>query len=103
MSSHAHLSGKSIYSKIGSGVHCMLECPNCRRAYRVGTHFCGSCGTPLAGTISAVISPDHSAKEPLAGSQRAPGFQAMDSLEDTLLCKKPDGFPRQAPRTIFVN
>src|SRR5258707_425656 len=103
MSSHAHLSGKSIYSKIGSGVHYMLECPNCRRAYRVGTHFCGSCGTPLAGTISAVVSSDHSVKEPPASGQRAPGFQAMDSLEDTLLCKKPDGFSWQAQRTIFVD
>lgn len=77
----------------------MLECPNCRQRFRSGTRFCGSCGTSLAGTMPVVASPNLGAMEPEVSGQPTPGFQAQDSLEDTLVRKMPDGFSWQSQRT----
>ena len=77
----------------------MLECPNCRRRFRLSTRFCGSCGTSLADAAPAVVDPNHGPMEPLASGQNAPGFQAKDNADDTLMRKMPDGFSWHLQRT----
>ncbi|HEX7735622.1 MAG TPA: NYN domain-containing protein [Ktedonobacteraceae bacterium] len=81
----------------------MLECPNCRRSFRAGTRFCGSCGTALPGTLSAAVASNSGNVGALVSGQRIPGFQAMDSPEDTLVRKKPDGLSWQTQSIKLTN
>ncbi|HVU66644.1 MAG TPA: NYN domain-containing protein [Ktedonobacteraceae bacterium] len=71
----------------------MLECPNCRREFQPGTHFCGTCGKPLLGIVSSVVTSDHGDREPLAGGQEEQASLEQESPEATLVLKKPAGFP----------
>ncbi len=81
----------------------MLECPNCREKFRAGTRFCGSCGTPLADTISAVVGTNNGEVESLASGQRTLDFQTMDSPEETVVLKKPAGFSWQSQQFVFTH
>src|SRR5579883_2331399 len=73
----------------------MLECPNCRREFQAGTHFCGTCGKALVGVVPSVVTPDHGDREPLDSGREAQAALEQESPEATLVLKKPAGFPRR--------
>lgn len=77
----------------------MLECPNCRRGFQEGTHFCGFCGMSLRDGLPAVVTPNYGHRKLPASGRDAPGSQAKDSLEATLMFKRSVGFSWQTLRT----